>query len=101
MILTCKYSFQKCQTAIILLSGLGRGLLIGYGFGLMTRPVGYRTRPVSSNTDAYKKPLHCTVANSTLYFTVCSCDLDMLSNRFMESFNNAISNIVSDIKINF
>lgn len=57
--------------------GLGRGLLIGYGFGLMTRPVGYRTKPVYGNTDAYKKPLHCTVANSTLYFKSGSSALDL------------------------
>ena len=50
--------------------GLGRGLLIGYGFGLMTRPVRYRRAPSENNKDAYKKPLHCTFANSTLYFKV-------------------------------
>ena len=50
--------------------GLGRGLLIGYGFGLMTRPVRYRRAPSQNNYDAYKKPLHCAFANSTLYFKV-------------------------------
>ena len=74
-------------------TGLGSGLLVGYGIGMLSRPAGFGTPGYGYNYyHRGRKPLkvsehlECVVANYTLYTKVHSANFYSFVNRLRRNF---------------